>query len=306
MDTAQEWCLQCGTGAPDSLTTRAPTWRSTATVLGATAILAIGAAGAAYAALSKTGGSARQVTATVAQTTAPAAATPATPVTPTKAPGTPTTVKPTLPPVAVKPPKIPLTPAATPKSATTTPSVPTTAPSTTTPTTGATGGATTTTEPKPTPILLDTNAVTTYNPDGYPAASFGDPSLAIDGDTSTGWTARVVPGIAPKMAVGLVMDLRTAQRVSKLALVTSTPGMAIQIFGANGSAAPASITDPAWTQLSRYHVEKKRHVLITLRNSTQAFRFVTLWISGAPAASIGTPEAPGRVSVNEVELFPVK
>jgi hypothetical protein len=100
--------------------------------------------------------------------------------------------------------------------------------------------------------------------------------------------------------------LRTAQRLSSLALITSTPGMTVQVFGANGATAPAAITDPGWAKLSPSKIDKKRHVLIQLRESTKAFRFVTLWISRAPAASIGTPQAPGRVSVNEVELFPAK
>jgi hypothetical protein len=30
---------------------------------------------------------------------------------------------------------------------------------------------------------------------------------------------------------------------------------------------------------------------------------VTLWISKAPAASIGTAKAPGHVTVDELELF---
>ena len=61
-------------------------------------------------------------------------------------------------------------------------------------------GTTTTESPKskegskseqPTPILLDTNAATTYNPSNYPESGFGDPGLAIDGEPSTAWTAQV-------------------------------------------------------------------------------------------------------------------
>jgi hypothetical protein len=51
-------------------------------------------------------------------------------------------------------------------------------------------------------------------------------------------------------------------------------------------------------------VEKKKHISIKLRDATTAFEFVVLWISRAPAASVGTPQAPGHVSVNELELFP--
>ena len=40
--------------------------------------------------------------------------------------------------------------------------------------------------------------------------------------------------------------------------------------------------------------------------SKAAHRFVVVWLSEAPASSVGTPQAPGRVSLNELELFPVK
>ncbi len=313
MEPNQEWCTQCGTPVPGSLSTHSSGRRASAIVLGLTALLLIGAATAAYAAMNKT--TARHVNVIIAQ--APTATTPATPTTPAPAstpattPKTPTTPVTPVPPVStVKPPKIPLT-AATPK--TTTPAA-TTTPKTTTPaatptpkTTTPASGTNTAEQPPSTPaILLDTNSVSSYNPENYPAETLGDPSLAVDGDTTTGWTARVDPAIAPRMAVGLLIDLNTAQKLSALELITSTPGMTVEVFGANGSAAPTAITNPAWVHLSPYQVEKKRHMLIKLGNSTKAFRFVTLWISGAPAASIGTPTAPGRVSINEVELFPAK
>jgi hypothetical protein len=303
MDTAQEWCLQCGAGAPDSLIARTPKWRSTVTVLAATVLLAAGAGTAAYAALSKAGVGARQATATVAQAPVPVTPTTATPLPTTTKTPTPKVAKSAIPLRTVKPPKIPLT-AAKPKP------VPTaTQPSTTTtPTTTTKNGGNegTTTGTQQTGILLDTNAVATYNPYNYPASDFGDPSLTIDGDTSTGWTARLNPAVAPKLAEGLVVDLKASKKISALELVTSTPGMSIQVFGANASVLPPSITDPAWIQLSPYQVETKRHMLIKLHESTKAFDFITLWISKAPASSIGTPQAPGLVSVNEIELFPTK
>jgi hypothetical protein len=303
MDTAQEWCLQCGAGAPDSLIARTPNWRSTVTVLAATVLLAAGAGTAAYAALSKAGVGARQATATVAQAPVPVTPTTATPLPTTTKTPTPKVAKSAIPLRTVKPPKIPLTaakprpvPTATQPSTTTTP--------TTTTKNGGNEGTTTGTQQ--TGLLLDTNAVATYNPYNYPASDFGDPSLTIDGDTSTGWTARLNPAVAPKLAEGLVVDLKASKKISALELVTSTPGMSIQVFGANASVLPPSITDPAWVQLSPYQVETKRHLLIKLHESTKAFDFITLWISKAPASSIGTPQAPGLVSVNEIELFPTK
>jgi hypothetical protein len=77
--------------------------------------------------------------------------------------------------------------------------------------------------------------------------------------------------------------------------------MTVQVYGSAGHTLPPSITDPAWVKLSPSLLVKARHFHVKLKS--KAARFVTLWISKAPAASPGTP-APGRVSVNEIELFP--
>ncbi len=312
MQDGQEWCLQCGAGAPGSLGT--PAWRSTAAVLTAAVVLVLGAAAAAVAALSKGTPKAQVVTTTVAQTTTPTATTPAvtpTPSTPGAAARTPK-AKLTLPQSTTKPPKIPLTavtPKAGEKAAATTPakepksSTPTsTTPSSTSPT--STTGEATSEESQQSAILLDTNAATTYNPYNYPAAWFGDPSLTIDGDTSTAWTAQVNPATAPKLAEGLLIDLKAKQKVAVLQLVTSTPGMTVQVYGANGHTVPSSITEPAWVPLSAFKLVKKKHVRLKLRDSKKAFTYITLWISKAPASAMGTAEAPGHIDINEVELFP--
>jgi hypothetical protein len=310
LDAAQDWCLQCGAGAPGSLATGSGGWRWGATILAATALLAVGAAAAAYAALKEGSAKAKRPTASVVQATAPvapAAVTPPAgstpPLTPNAAsPGAPSTLKPALP-LLAKPPKIPLS-VVTPKV--------------TTPSTKLGSGAAGTTSPKtpsnerspgageggPSAIVLDTNAAATYNPYAYPASNYGDPSLAIDGDAATAWSAKVDPAVAPKMAEGLVIDLKSAQRVSALAITTSTPGMTVQVYGSRAHTLPGSITDPAWVTLSRSQVVKQTKLRIKLLDSKRAFRFLTLWISKAPAAPIGTPQAPGHVSVNELELFP--
>jgi hypothetical protein len=307
MAEGQEWCLQCGAGEPGSLGT--PRWRSATAIIGATALLALIAAATGYAALSKSGGSQPSST-TIARVTAPAASTPSTTSTTatTPPPGTiGTTPTPKATPLgAVKTPKIPLTAVVpkTPATTTTPASTPGTgSASTTTPSTPATGGSSSE-ESAPAAILLDTDAASTYNPYSYPASGFGDPSLAIDGDPTTAWTAKVVPATAPKMAQGLLIDLKTKERLAAVGLITSTPGMTVQIYGANSHTAPTSITDPAWVALSRSRTLEKKHTRIKLRDANRTFTFVTLWISRAPEASIGTPEAPGHVDVNEFELFP--
>jgi hypothetical protein len=313
MDPGQDWCLQCGAGAPGSLDAGGPSWRSAAAILTATAVLVLGAAAAAYAALNKEGAhKATPTVVAVATTPAVATPTPTTPVTPTPTtPGaaTPTpkasetpAANPLLSTGTAKPPKIPLT-APTPKSSGTATTPASTnkesSPTTPTPAAGNESAGEAATEPQPSAIVLDPDAATTYNPYGYPASEFGDPSLAIDGDTSTEWTAQVNPAVAPKMAEGLAIDLHSAQRLSAIELVTSTPGMSVQVYGAKTSSLPTSITDPAWVQLTPYLVTKKRHERIKLQDSGKGFRFITLWISKAPAAA-------AHVSVNELELFPAK
>ncbi len=309
MAPGQDWCLQCGAGAPGSGGSSG--WRSAATLLALTAVLALGAAAAAFAALSKEPHKPGTVTMTVAQAVAPVA--PATTTTTTPLPSTPSTpsVTTSVPTTAVKPPKIPLAVTPTPipsKSGTSTAATPTqgsatgTAPKTTPSSTPTTGTASE--ESQPAALLLDTNAASTYNPYTYPESDFGDPSLTIDGDVTTGWTAVVEPTTAPKMAEGVLIDLKTPHKLSSLVLITTTPGITVQVYGANGATAPTSITDPAWIPLSHSRTIVKKHVRIKLRNQKEAFTFVTLWISKAPASAVGTPAAPGRVSINEIELFP--
>jgi hypothetical protein len=317
MAAGQDWCLACGAGAPGSLGTRS--WRSAAIIAGLVAVLVLGAAAAAVAALTKGHSKTAVVIRTVAQAPAPTTPAPTTPGTPgATTPGTPGTVpgaKLKLPSgTVIKPPKIPLT-QVTPKASETPPPTPTTeakatTPTSTTPTSTTPSGGSGTNGEKPneetqqTAILLDTNAASTYNPYEYPASGFGDPSLAIDGDTSTAWTAAVNPATAPKMAEGLLINLKGKQKISAIQLVSATPGIRIQVYGANVATAPTSITDPAWVRLSPPRTLKKKRLRMSLRDSSKAFQFVTVWISQAPASAVGTAAAPGHVDLNEVELFP--
>jgi hypothetical protein len=307
----QDWCLQCGAGAPGSL--GMPSWRPAATVFAIVAALVLGAAAAAVAALSNGSAKAPAVTTTVAA--APTASTPATTGAAT-VPGTSGATpeaKSQLPSGTVTPPKIPLT-ASTPKAsetaATTTPSSQTTA---STPTTGTTptspsgaSGEKANEESQQAAILLDPDAATTYDPYEYPASEFSGPNLAIDDDPSTAWTAEVNPATAPKMAEGLLIDLKDKQKVAVLELITSTPGMIVQVYGAKGQPAPSSITDPRWTPLSAPKLIKKKRTRLALRDPKKQFTYVTLWISKAPTSAAGTTTTPAHVAVNEVELFPPK
>jgi hypothetical protein len=147
------------------------------------------------------------------------------------------------------------------------------------------------------PILLDTNAAATYNPYGYPATMFGDPSLAIDGEASTAWTARVDPAKAPAMAEGLVLDLKSALKLGSAKVTTSSKGMTVEIYGANGAEPPPTITDPGWKRLSGSKTLSKKATTLKLKAAGAAYRFVVLWLNRAPARATS-------VAVDELELFP--
>lgn len=154
----------------------------------------------------------------------------------------------------------------------------------------------------PTPILLDTNAAHTYNPKALPSNLFGDPTLAIDGEESTYWTAAAQSSEAPHMAAGLVLDLRTAQKLGSIKVRTATPGFTVEMYGANGHNLPATIEDPAWKKLHKARVLKKKLVTFKLNTKGAAYRFVLLWLVKAPPGS--TAAKPGAVKIAEVELFP--
>jgi hypothetical protein len=318
----QQWCLSCGACEPGSLGERANPGPLKVLALTA-AILALGAAVAVGAAIKEHNAPSSHTVALVPATTpttpapttpAPAATTP----TPSGTGGASTPHSSTkgnllFPPSSTtKPPKV-TAPAPTPKASdeakTSEPSSSGSG-STTTPskaTTTETG--TSTTESKaseqPSPILLDTNAATTYNPYGYPESGFGDPALAIDGEPSTAWTAQVQPHSFPNMAEGLLIDLREPATLGSLELRTPTPGMTVQIYGANGTKAPTTITEPGWVLLSGSHKLKKKVThLKKLRTEGHTFRWVLVWLVKAPASAQGTATAPGHVALNEVALYP--
>jgi hypothetical protein len=324
--SGQEWCLQCGAGQPGSLDGERPNWRPLGT-LALVAVLLTGAAAAAGAAALSQSKAPAPKTLTVAQ--APIATTTTTPTSTPTTPGTPGAAStPKIPalkapkggtgannplfPSTGKPPKIPST-AATPQSSGAGTGTSTGAGESTSNSTTGSSEKSSTTESKPSgeskaeqpsAILLDTNAASTYNPYSYPETGFGDPALAIDGEITTAWTGQVQPHLAPNMAEGLLIDLNSATKVGAMRLITETPGMKVQIFGARGHKPPATITEPGWTQLSASRVLKKKRTHLKLHDAGKGFRYVLVWIVKAPASAVGTPEAPGHVDLNEVELFP--
>jgi hypothetical protein len=332
LQEGQQWCLQCGACEPGSLGER-PSWRPLSTLALLAALLAAGAAAAGAAALSKhkaaphatalvirpvPGAGTPTSTAPLPTTTTPGATGVGGAGTHTSSKGSPNNLL--FPPSSTaKPPKLPSpapTPTPVPKASGGSTPAESTGPTTTPATTNTTETGTTTTEstkPKEgssgqseqaSPILLDTNAATTYNPSNYPESGFGDPGLAIDGESSTAWTAQVQPASFPNMAEGLLINLRSPTKLGRLELATPTRGMTVQVYGATGAKAPTSITEPGWTLLSGSHVLKKKVTHLRLHTAGKAFSYLAVWIVKAPAASRGTATAPGHVALSEVTLYP--
>jgi hypothetical protein len=313
MQEGQDWCLRCGAGEPGNSRT-APSWRSAAIVLGATGVLVLGAAAAAYAAL-KQGNPAKPPT-PVAQTTTTTTSTstattppPSSPPTTTPTPGSGVgggTQSPSLK-TPSNPPKIPgatQTPGNGQRSRTSATTTSSSGASSTTTTTSSSTSSSTTerTGGQPVAVLLDANAAQIYNPSNLPESRFGDPSLAIDGDTTTAWTVQLEESEAPAVGAGLTLNLNAPLKISQLTLITETTGITVQVYGTKAAKVPQALHSEEWVKLSHAHLVKQRKATIKLSEGTKSFRQLLLWIVKAPTNSSGQFTA-SQVAINEIQLY---
>jgi len=321
MEAAQDWCLKCGAMAQERVRGR-PGWRSAAAAISASAVLALGAAAAAYAALNQKEASAPQTQQTVAEapptttTETPPAETPTTPETPEVPEGS-TSEAGALPATPTAPPSLPSGPTAAEEQeeqkAFEELEAEEEAQRKGGEQTGTTGeeeaeaeveegeAGEEATEEEP-PMLLDTNASHVYNPYSYPESLFGDPTLAIDGEATTAFRVKVREEAAPKMADGLLINMKALTSVKRITLITNTPGFTLQVYGTKQKKKPPeTITSKGWTKLTGSHVAKKHTSTVNLHKSKQQFRQILVWFVKAPESS--TPEAPGHVAINELELY---
>ena len=110
-------------------------------------------------------------------------------------------------------------------------------------------------KPEPVEILPATGAGSLYDPDLRAGAS-GDPQRALDGNTGSSWFVSTPAGA--EMATGFLVDLSRSRSISRLRLVTKTPGFTLTIYGARGGVAPKTLLpdpqrpdDPVWTKLAQ-------------------------------------------------------
>ena len=101
------------------------------------------------------------------------------------------------------------------------------------------------------------------------------------------------------MAKGLAIDLKTALKVGSVKLITSTPGMTVQIYGANGNYAAGVDHRRGVGSRSalRLDAEEAQDDDQAARLRAKAFRFLNAVDQrSAPASAVGTTTAPGHVS----------
>jgi hypothetical protein len=144
-------------------------------------------------------------------------------------------------------------------------------------------------------IRLAAGGAATYNPYGAPAGSFGAAAKAIGGNPLSSWTYRLDPSSGGATKVGLVVDLRSAERIGSITLSTGSPGMAVEFYGASGPL-PGTITDRAWVHLaSRTAIGPQMTVGLGARD--KSFDHVLIWITHAPPGVNA-----GALSISDVSL----
>ncbi len=109
---------------------------------------------------------------------------------------------------------------------------------------------------------------------------------------------------APNMAEGLLLDLKSPQKLGSATVKTTTTGVTVEIYGANGNTLPGSITDTGWKRLVGLKVLKKKSTPLTLKTKARA---TATSCCGSPRPPAGSTAAnPGTVAIDEFELFPPK
>jgi hypothetical protein len=135
-------------------------------------------------------------------------------------------------------------------------------------------------------------AAIAYAPYASADVDLGDPSRAVDGSIRTAWKAPQAADATAPPQLGVYVDLAGKEKLRALVLKTPTPGMNIEVYGANGGP-PDAITDPGWDHLaSRSGIAAKTRVKL----GDSAYRYVLVWIVGAP------PDG-ARPAISELSLL---
>jgi hypothetical protein len=291
--TPQRWCLECGHELPGQ---RRAGLRSAVGIATTLAVLVGAASAAGYTVLQDDKQPPPPAT-TVAQTppaTTPSASLP--PATQEPAPYAPTPYTPSHAPTSSGGGPLAGAPASHPSTGGTSPG---TIGSLARPNEGSVEPAPRTTTPttpsKPQFALTDVAlgaAAVAYAPYASPDVDLGDPSRAVDGSTRTAWKAPQAADPTAPPQLGIYVDLAGKEKLRALVLKTPTPGMNVEVYGAN-SGPPDAITGAGWDHLaSRSGIAAETKVKL----GDRAYRYVLVWIVGAP------PDAT-RPAISELSLL---
>lgn len=144
------------------------------------------------------------------------------------------------------------------------------------------GPASTTTQPEPQLTLTDVAlgaAAVVYAPYTRDDADLGDASRAVDGSTRTAWRAPAAEDPAASPQLGIYVDLAGKETLRALEIVTPTPGMDVEIYGAV-KGPPPGITDAGWAHLTDSR-DLGRETKVKLPR--RPVRYLLVWITAPPA-----------------------
>ncbi|HEV2757168.1 MAG TPA: protein kinase [Actinomycetota bacterium] len=132
---------------------------------------------------------------------------------------------------------------------------------------------------------LEVASVESFDPDGDGAEHSEEAPLAADGDEGTGWGSETYddPLGLIKEGIGLVFDLGSAQEVSAIELVTSTPGFAFELRAGDGF--PETADDLEVVARTEAAAAVDEHEFDPVRA-----RYWLVWITRLPGDGTGTAE----------------
>ncbi len=139
-----------------------------------------------------------------------------------------------------------------------------------------------------------------YNPDatsGPKTQNPGEVGLAIDNNRNTAWTTQIYYyGLQSKPGVGLYVDAAPGVAARSMAIDTSTPGYAVQIYGRRTSPNP-DVFDPGPSGWVRVGGSANVHATqnLPLHTAGVKYRYYLVWIT-----SLGSRQ---QAAINEVALY---
>ena len=145
-----------------------------------------------------------------------------------------------------------------------------------------------------TAVSLSSSSAQAYDPAGDNTEHSDQAAFAVDRSPSTTWsTEDYLGGNLAKPGVGLAIDARPSLKARAIDIVSPTPGWSGKILAANGSRPPATIDDPAWTDVGTVPDATAR-TRAQLNTGGASFRWYLIWIERF---------APGQSTVEISEVF---